>query len=805
MMNAKELCFAILHSDTEDEVSAILDQNLESVGSVEWRPIDGRESNFNVVTNQAATGGKALTELCTNMVDAILLRSADEQDIDPHSPDAPQSVIAAVKSLVGLQGAPSGILAEVDDARYLREFSERNLVIGVTGQTGRGAKPSFTFVDAGEGQHGIDFPDTFLSLSSGRKSKIPFVQGKYNMGSSGVLSFCGRRWFKLIISRRYDRSSPWAWTLVRCRPEEGPPIAEYLTIEGKIPELLTEIVAPFRLRDGSEDDKMIRDSGTIVKLYSYELGSSVDFRSVREALNENLISTILPFRLMDYRVTPSRGRGARRLAGIDERTVNGMDFLLRRLDDEAGDDADELGGDPIQIADISDPELGTLRVQAIPLPRKLPGWLSLSRNRMRVYHAVNGQVQFKQSRGFLSDCRLQGLKDRVIIVVDASDMTEVAHNAIWKGDRETIRQTSVGKMYVDTIAQAIRSSETLRAYQERVVAEETEQAAEQTQTELFESIVRTDPNIAQLLPGGTIVRLHQGQGGGEGGGEEWLGQYHPTVVRHRSASLRDNGVEIEAEDRRRVQFVTDVANDWLTRPDSRGTVRLEGDGSDLFGIQSALRDGNLSVTIRPVPLKAIVGTAVTLRLVLQDDGMPLPLTETVQLRVVSQRPRPPPGPRNPRPRSPGPDADGDAEQRGLPSMRWLTRDGRELPGANSDPWPEGFTDQDGGLVEELSDEVAVYKINYDNAHFRDFLDRERSDAAKRVVTEQYRISMLVLMMGFEQACASMSDSEEKTELREFIDEFRRLAAQGAATVVMSIAKTLPQLITSDTVSDPDDD
>ena len=273
-MTAEDFCLALLRSETEEEVSADLAQHLESVGEVKWCPIDGRESNFNVVTNQAASGGKALTELCTNMVDAILMRRADEQGIDPQSPNAPQSVIAAVKSLVGLQGAPSGILAEVDDASYLRDFSEQHLVIGVTGQKGRGAKPSFTFVDAGEGQHGSDFWDTFLSLSSGRKSKIPFVQGKYNMGSSGVLSFCGRSWYKLIISRRYDRARPWAWTLVRRRPSDGPPIAEYLTVDGNIPELTDEIVKPFRLRDGTDDEKVTRDSGTIVKLYSYELRRS---------------------------------------------------------------------------------------------------------------------------------------------------------------------------------------------------------------------------------------------------------------------------------------------------------------------------------------------------------------------------------------------------------------------------------------------------------------------------------------------------------------------------------------------------
>ena len=66
---------------------------------------------------------------------------------------APQSVIEGVRELVRLPGARSGILAQVDDERYLREFAEENLVIGVTGGTRRDESLCFTFVDNGEGQH----------------------------------------------------------------------------------------------------------------------------------------------------------------------------------------------------------------------------------------------------------------------------------------------------------------------------------------------------------------------------------------------------------------------------------------------------------------------------------------------------------------------------------------------------------------------------------------------------------------------------------------------------------------------------
>ena len=48
---------------------------------------------------------------------------------------------------------------------------------------------SLIIYDDGEGQHPEDFENTFLSLLSGNKNEIHFVQGKYNMGGSGAIVF----------------------------------------------------------------------------------------------------------------------------------------------------------------------------------------------------------------------------------------------------------------------------------------------------------------------------------------------------------------------------------------------------------------------------------------------------------------------------------------------------------------------------------------------------------------------------------------------------------------------------------------
>lgn len=811
-MNSKTLCLRLLSAESEREVDQIIAAEPELSGARNWHPIDGRETNFNVVANQSSTGSKALTELCTNMVDAVLMKHAHKRGVPLTGPSAPQSVIEGVRDLVQLRGTRSGVLAEVDNPEYLKEFAEKNLIIGVTGGTRQGESLCFTFVDNGEGQHAQAFEDTFLSLSKGHKSAIPFVQGKYNMGSSGVLSYCGRRWYKLIVSRRYDATESWGWTLIRRRSLGGTPVAEYFKLNGSIPSFSASVIHPLHLKSGASDDKVHLSTGTIVKLYDYQMEGSASFRTIREAINENLVSTILPFRLMDYRYAPDRRRGGRRGQGVDERRVYGMEFLLLRKDeDEETDDESRVSepGQELYIGDVTHPDLGQISVRAIVLRKELPGWLKSPGNSSRVFHAVNGQVQFKQNRAYLSlTCKLPGLKDRIVVVVDASNLSEAAHNDVWKGDREAIRATGIGQLYRNQITELITRSEALKQLQQRIAREETEKVTTEGQVTLFQNLVDADPSIAQLLPGGSLVTLpgYVGRGSEE---VEWKGEYSPTFLELVASSIKRDGAEIAIDGQRAIAFKTDAVNDYFNRPDNKGRVLLFGGISENFSFTHTLRNGRLTMTFNALPGKVTPGEEYSFSVLLLDEAMPEPVSENLTLKVIATRQSRGGGGGKNKDHKTTTEEDGDTEtddRRKLPPSNWLTRDGRAISDGNqeTEKWPDWFTEQDGGKVDALGDGLMMFGINYDNAHFRRFLDRERDALNKKVITEQYRMAMLVLMMGLEDAYARMEQSDTKSALEDNIDEIRRLAAQGAATVVMSIAKTLPSIVNPASVADPDD-
>ena len=785
-----------MYANSERAVSEIVASTSELADASNWTPLDQRESNFNVVTNQASVGSKALTELCTNMVDAVLMKYAHQRNIDPRGLDVPNSVIEGVKILVPLRGMPSGVLAEVDDPRYLKEFAEKNLIICVTGSTKRGESLCFSFIDNGEGQRPDDFEDTFLSLSKGNKSNIPFVQGKYNMGSSGVLSYCGRCWYKLIVSRRYDRKSEWGWTLVRRRPGQGMPIAEYFRLEELIPRFESSVLHPMVLGNGTFDPNVHLASGTVIKLFDYQMESNATFNKIREALNQNLVSTILPFRLMDYRVKPEKGRGERRAQGVDERPLNGMEFLLLNRDEEPRNQSNQNSSVPkattnqAHLGEIIHPDLGSISLRVIPLGRDIPGWLKAPQNTSRVFHAVNGQVQYKRNRAYLStSCKLPGLKDRIVITVDASDLTEAAHNDVWKGDRENIRATEIGQLYEAKVTEVIRESSYLKKMQQRIANEELESLVEEGRIELFQNLVDTDPSIAQLLPGGSVIRLPQKRIHIEDE-DEWQGNYSPTFVRIKARKIREEGADIALDGRRRLLFETDVVNDYFSRPDNRGSLLIEGLNGNL-DFSYSLLNGNLAITLSAISGRLSFGDELDLKASLQDGAMVHPVSVSFKLKVVETRTNPPPGPPSPASVSVDDEEEDPTESRSLPPSKWLTRDGRRVIDQESEKWPESFTDQDGGMVKELEADRKLYCINYDNAHLHSFLNTERNSVSRRVLTEQFRIGMLVLMMGIEDAYSRMEHNAERESLESAIDEVRRLAARGAATVVLSIAKTLP--------------
>src|SRR5438132_11563270 len=99
-MNSQGVCFKLIGAESEAAVQKIVDGISEMRDPKNWRFLDGRETNFNITSNQASDGGKALTELMTNMVDAVLMKHALLKGTDLKGSKAPPTMYEAVDRLI---------------------------------------------------------------------------------------------------------------------------------------------------------------------------------------------------------------------------------------------------------------------------------------------------------------------------------------------------------------------------------------------------------------------------------------------------------------------------------------------------------------------------------------------------------------------------------------------------------------------------------------------------------------------------------------------------------------------------------
>lgn len=231
--SAKELCLRLMSADSQDEVVQVLTAAGYWSDPTCWRLFDDNENNYSTIGNQQSRAEAALVEKIVNCIDARLVNACLLRSIAPDSPSAPQSIREAVaqffENRTGKLGPDSGRVKNWPNSDRSREA--RLITISATGFRPPDSRyPCITIADAGEGQTPSRFPATFLSLNRTNRLRIPFVQGKFNMGGTGALQFAGKHNIQLIVSRRNpdlpDVVTPddkrWGFTIVRRESPSAP-------------------------------------------------------------------------------------------------------------------------------------------------------------------------------------------------------------------------------------------------------------------------------------------------------------------------------------------------------------------------------------------------------------------------------------------------------------------------------------------------------------------------------------------------------------------------------------------------------
>ncbi len=611
------LCQALLRADSENEVIEILKQHGYWDNSELWRHYGDVENNWGQSGNQQSLAEAALAEKIVNSVDARLINECRMRGIEPSSPEAPQSIRAAMA-----QFFEDGTGEKLATGGYIEDWSAqktREIAEGIT-LTATGLRPeqlNITISDCGEGQTPDRLPDTILSLSKSNKQYIAFVQGQFNQGGTGALRFCGKSNLQLVISKRNPafleegaspRDHEWCFTIVRREFPTGEPGSRknsaytYLAPNGvgvdhesRHGGVLSFTAKAFAIYP-DDNDPYGREAtyGTAIKMYEYNfLGDRSNIlrgKSLLSRLDLLLPQVALPIRFYEYRKS-SVGKyldvGSRRT------TLSG---LLRRINESENVEKNFPVRIPFQpngeklIANVfafvpKGSERDGDDENAGSSSKKLGGVRGY-RKREGIVFLRNGQTQGNLPKDFFrrEAVKMKPLADDLLVFVECDELSNVTREDLFMPSRDRLADNEFKQALVDSLEKALRDCQELKDLRNKRQQERMHERLqdEKPLTDVLQSLIKNSPNLTALLKlGQRISAPFSTQPTGSEKEEDFNGQVYPTFFKNKGVEYGQTLKRTcPINNRMRLTFETDARNDYFTRAAERGNFDLTWMGKD---------------------------------------------------------------------------------------------------------------------------------------------------------------------------------------------------------------------------------
>ena len=573
-MNTAQFFNKLYFAPTEDDVDEIINTQPFIYKPENWYPLGEDENYFAVIENQQSTPIAALIEKITNSIDAVLMRKCLEAGINPKSSQAPKSMGEARKIFFPKH-------RDWDLARFRNQQAESIQILA----DGPKRNTSLIIYDDGEGQHPEEFENTFLSLLRGNKNEIHFVQGKYNMGGSGAIVFCGKKRYQLIGSKRYDNIGEFGFTLIREHPlskaEESTKKNtwyEYLKIDGKIPAFQAD-------RQDLGLYNRAFTTGTIIKLYSYDLPSGISdiSRDLNQSINEYLFEPVLPVYTIEKEERYPQSSMRRGLYG-----------LKRRLEQE-----DNKYVEKSFSIDFDDALFGKMKVTCYVFRTKIAGrsvketkdtiQREFFKNRMSVLFSVNGQVHGHYASEFITrSLKLNILKEYLLIHVDCTNMKYDFRKELFMASRDRLKSGEETRALRTFLAEKLVKDGRLVEIQKRrkdsiaVESEDTKDllisfAQNFSRNEELLKLLEQTLNL-DLPPKGKKKRNTNNsikKKRNKKGQEPFNPQRFPALFKRRVQENKDReAVTIPLGSEKTIFFDTDVENNYFDRIEEPGELKI---------------------------------------------------------------------------------------------------------------------------------------------------------------------------------------------------------------------------------------
>lgn len=800
-MSAQELCLKLMKLDNEDEVIEALRVAGYWDEPEYWRDFGDNENNFSTAGAQQSDATAAFVEKIINSIDARLMNEVLMNGVNPKSPSAPKSVQDAVAKYL-ITGDKHGVIKNWT-AKEKEDHAAKIAVVA----TGSKSRPSFTIVDQGEGQTPSNIPHTFMSLNKSNKLNIPFVQGKFNMGGTGVFRFCGERSIQLLITRRnpklIDGGNPddckWGFTVVRRDPPRGSErssVFRYLAPvdEGRerrgVLRFSADSLRLFPIQD--EPYSRYTEYGSLIKLYNYKVRQRSNIlieHGLRNAVDVRLPSPALPVRFHETR-NYSRRATSEILVGI-----------LLKLHDRQ-DDALEAGF-PIHSGLTVDGQKFNLSVYGFK-PNQAGSYFTATDG---VLFSVNGQTHGKLAQRFFRKkrVRLDYVAESLLVHVDCSDIDAKHQEELFMNSRDRLADSPFRRDLETRIEEYLGSNGKLKRFAEYRRDEMLRARIKDDKSfgDIMNKIIGQSPSLANLLGRGRHLvdpTVHNPDPKAQGTFE---GRPFPSYFKFRKKRQGDI-LQRQCEQGRatRIVFETDAENDYFFRPKDEGQSKLvctrqeTGETIEIVDHDIDLTDGLATLKIK-LPEEITVGESVSVRLEVSDITQIDPFINLAELDVIPKQEKPPSPPTGPG------TGDGNASGAGkkklssidLPQVHWVKESEWGTP-----PATENFTKKSAVAITARSNnqgrQLYDFFLNEDNIFLKNEL--RKSDKTADLIKEQYRIGMVLVGMSL---IKNSPEHEDGVDLEKTVAE----TTEALAMIIVPIIRDISNIDLDDVSSEDDTD
>lgn len=779
--DSKGLCLALIRADSEEAVIELLQNTGYWDDPGCWRYYGESEGNFSTIGNQQDRSDAALVEKLINSVDARLIGECLKRGIDPRGAAAPKSIREAVAWFFdeGFESSRAGRVGLWGDQK--RTQVAKGITLAATGNKPPG-NPCFTISDSGEGQTPDLFPETLLSIDKKIKLRIPFVQGKFNMGGTGVLQFCGKHNLQLIVSRRdpslvkrgssVESDTQWGFSIVRReRPEGGrrtsvytylaPVDADNLSNEGGVLRFKSDKMPIFPERDKPYSREA--EWGTLIKLYEY---NSPGFRSdiLRTSGLLYRAELLLPDVALPIRFHECRKYGGH--SGSHDTNLTGISVRLE------GDKGTNLEQTPWSF---------TMTVSGESINGKIfafkEGASKAYRHNEGIIFVLNGQTHghFKLDFFRRKKVGLSYLAESLLVILDCSDFSLGAVEDLFMNSRDRLRNCELREEIEHELEDFLRNHPGLKDLRDRRRAEEIQSKLgdDKPLSKMLERLLKKYPVLSSLFLEGPRISDPLKKKSVRAKEKPYIGKKFPSYFMFKG---KKTGYQLQKSChiniRCRIAFETDVVNDYFERILDKGINEIYiKSGNELKRIVTGgfnLNNGIATLNIK-LPENSQIGETINYEVRVSDPTQIAPFVNRFIIYV--KHPVETRGGKGDRKKPPGSENGIDRDIPGgikLPKIKRIQEQEWEKRGFDKyTALKVKHAGKENGK-EESGDEKDIYDffVNIDNIFLT--FEQKRSKEEPKLIEERFVLGVVLIGMGLLQEDLKKENkkSNETDELEE---------------------------------------